>query len=1061
MVRKMAGKITQAKYRRPVVGAVLNRERLFTVLDESRIRPAVWVSGQAGAGKTTLVSSYLEQRSLSHLWYRIDDTDSDIATFFHNLGEGIKQAFLDSPFKFPPLTPEYLPALHTFARKYFRKLFGSFSEPFSLVLDNCHEPSASSLFHELVKIAIEEVPEGGNLILISRWHPPAEYSALLSTKQLRVIEGATLSFTPTETTDMLRVTGSREFPPEIVQKMHEYTHGWAAGLILIQELFEKHQDVLGVGDIAHSSGPIFDYFAGELFRQIEPQVQEFLLQTSFLPEIPVDVAESLTGHDNAGDILAGLYKRNLFTERDGIAGAVYRYHALFQTFLRTQAIKYLSSGQVEDIKQKAADALIQTGRAEEAIPLLQQCCDWRKISSLILSQAPIVVEQGRYETLQGWLVALPDEEVLGKNPDLLFWLGISHLPFDPAQARNQLEQALDLFEQQNNRVGTLTVWPLIVDSYLIEWGDWHGLDKWIDWSEEAISPDQVFPSAQLDANASFAMLTALWARRPNHPRLPVWVDRCEKNLLVQTDPNQQVNNAARMAQYFTTTGDFARGFRILRSVEYLVDVDQVSPLSVVNWYSIRSMYSWLTAEEGGNQTVVDKAIDVADTTGVRVMDFLTLGQGVFGALAEGETERAQKLLNKMEPLLLPSRLLDGSTYHMLSGWHQILLGNLSNAREHMDVALARSQQAGMPFGQLLSFIGRTHAYHESGDIDEATNSLRNAWGIAKAMRSDHLKCACLLIRAYILYGQQLHEEGSEALTTALKLARKKGFVNFPFWRRKVMSALCEEALGRGIEVEFVRDLIRRRKLIPSHPDRATDLWPWPVRIFTLGKFQLTVNGGEVQSGRKPKRKQLELLRALVSLGAEGVPVSKLTDYLWPEVDGDQALKSFDVTLYRLRELLEKEPILSISNRTASLDRQCCWVDIWAFDRWLTVAKAAKENGEKASFRNALKNALDIYSGPFFPADMDQPWSINTREKYRTKYIQAVISLGSTLMAADECDQALAVYENALTLEPLSEELYRRAVEAYKQLGRHQDAQAMVERCERTFESELGDGAFSG
>src|SRR5262245_65916204 len=77
--------IAFAKTTRPVVGSIVNRERLFARLDGAPGRTVSWISGLPGSGKTTLAASYVENRGFRCLWYQVDPDDADVATFFHYL----------------------------------------------------------------------------------------------------------------------------------------------------------------------------------------------------------------------------------------------------------------------------------------------------------------------------------------------------------------------------------------------------------------------------------------------------------------------------------------------------------------------------------------------------------------------------------------------------------------------------------------------------------------------------------------------------------------------------------------------------------------------------------------------------------------------------------------------------------------------------------------------------------------------------------------------------------------------------------------------------------------
>ena len=116
---------TLAKLTRPKLYRVLERERLFHLLDDALQRASVWVSGPPGAGKTALAASYLEARLLNHVWYQLDAGDDELAAF---------------------------------ARSYFRDYFARLSEPTVVVFDDYHELPGNSRLHNVFELAALELP---------------------------------------------------------------------------------------------------------------------------------------------------------------------------------------------------------------------------------------------------------------------------------------------------------------------------------------------------------------------------------------------------------------------------------------------------------------------------------------------------------------------------------------------------------------------------------------------------------------------------------------------------------------------------------------------------------------------------------------------------------------------------------------------------------------------------------------------------------------------------------------------------------------------------------------
>jgi ATP/maltotriose-dependent transcriptional regulator MalT len=130
-------------------------------LDDARdTHPAICVVGPPGAGKTTLVASWVDSRGSKGIWYQVDPGDADVAMFFHYLGQAVQSFTRKGRPPLPRLAPEYLGDVHGFSRRFFRELFARLPDDATLVRDNYHEVAAEEAYHQIVSNAIYEVPEG-------------------------------------------------------------------------------------------------------------------------------------------------------------------------------------------------------------------------------------------------------------------------------------------------------------------------------------------------------------------------------------------------------------------------------------------------------------------------------------------------------------------------------------------------------------------------------------------------------------------------------------------------------------------------------------------------------------------------------------------------------------------------------------------------------------------------------------------------------------------------------------------------------------------------------------
>src|SRR5436190_445281 len=105
---------------------------------------------------------------------------------------------------------------------------------------------------------------------------------------------------------------------------------------------------------------------------------------------------------------------------------------------------------------------------------------------------------------------------------------------------------------------------------------------------------------------------------------------------------------------------------------------------------------------------------------------------------------------------------------------------------------------------------------------------------------------------------------------------------------------------------------------------------WLVEIRVLGGLEVVVEGGASANFGRSRVPPL-LLKTLVALtsGGRAVPAERLIAALWPDSEGDDGRRAFDVTLSRLRRGLgaRGHAVLRMEAGRLSLDRSLCWNDL--------------------------------------------------------------------------------------------------------------------------------------
>lgn len=1029
--------IPLAKLTRPTAEGLIARERLFAVLDQARRKSAVWISAPAGAGKTSFIASYLESRKLSCLWYQVDAGDANLATFFHYLGRAA-QALTPRRKLLPSLTPEYLPSLETFVRRYFRSLFERFKPPYMLVLDNFQEASLDSLLPQVLAYALSEVPPGASILFVSRDDPPPPLArgyanaAVIGWDELKLTQEEALAFT--------RQYGRKDCMA--LRPLIEVAQGWAAGLVLL-----LRAQVEGAATPLMEKQPskaLYDYFAEEIFARIPAGDQNILLKTALLPGITAEAARQITGLDHAPKVLAELHRQRFFTDRHTRSAAVYVYHPLFRGFLLARGREVYSSRQLVLLKRRAAEVLEHSGQIEAAVALLIETEAWDEAAWLVLRQAPGLMEQGRNVVLDDWIGSVPASR-RDEDPWLLYWQGMSRMPFSPPTSRLSLEPAFALFKARGDVTGMYLALGAVLSSYYFEWSDFRPVDRWIQELEELLGCHPDFPSPEVEAQ--FAMGTiALLFRCPQHPLIRKFLQRVLPLLRLCADPRQKCAVASPAILYCLWSGDFAQVGWILAELKAALDMRRLPPLDAISLKVLEACHAYSCAAHGEAFAVIDEAFGIAQVSGVHLLDVHLYVHGAAAALSIGDLDRAAEFLGKIPSVLDPARRSDVALYRLLEFGLALARERLTSpALEATRVIVDDLEETGTPYGTAFARVCLGQFQVELGEHAAARRELAHVKAFAQVMPSPQLLFIALMAEANSHWLTGEDGPALDSLRQALAIGRKQGYVNcHPWWQPKVMSRLFARALEAGIEVKYVREFIRSRDLKPSSP--GVENWPWPIRIYTLGRFSVVIEDTPLGFPGKTQKKPLELLKAVLAQGGRSMDRGALTEWLWPGLEGDAGRNAFDLALHRLRKLLWRNDALAVQEGRLTLDARAVWVDAWAFER---LCGAMERSKARPAAQGALEvtagRLLSLYPGAFLAGE-DAPWAIGARERLRSKFLRTVSVLGRDLEQADAWEKAAALYRRAIELDPLAEEFHRSLMLSYRAQGRIAEALDAYRRC---------------
>ena len=1030
----------------PRLHQALIRPRLVDQLDSLlEAHPVLWIAGPPGAGKTTLVASYLQDYQAPVHWLRVDPSDNDPATLFLYLTRMQPEQAHSLP-AYTPCADGALTdsALTDFARHFFREFYAARSAGSLLVLDNVHclnTPTGTLL----LEIAFEEVPPNLHVIALSRTELPARLARQSLNGSIVTMGWEALRFNQEETRTLVRI----DRPPNgHEQAWLDKLQGWATGAVLLSQSSTTPTDHWPSQEQQEAC---WRYFSDEIFDRLPADDQQALLKLSFLPEFSAADAYLISETPAVIRLIRQMVQDHQFIERRPQSADRYAFHALFREFLQGESRNQLPAQQRTHVLQRAAAMFEARDELASAVQMQREAGAYHDLAGLLKRCADKMLELGREQDWRHWAASLP-APILEDEPWLLYWMGMSQRQDAPQSALQVFERAKNIFDARTDRIASLMTMAAIVDTYYVGMSDLAGMAPWIAAITAQLSE---LDANELDAEAALFIYSRLTiANMLAYPDSPAIASYAKKSAHILAEVNKP--SAAMSA-----------GAILLHCMEWLdadtcqwlatelggqIDDPSISPL-VRGWWCVRAAL-WHVYFDGNLHLALainEKGLQLAAQKNLTRLQFQSMYNKALILLAMCDLDATLPLLNSLKPHISPLRKLDIARFATLEANYCIQLGDIDKGLSIANEAAELTAKAGLP-GNASPRFDRYIAtcFAQSGQFE-----LADAW-YQRALAhkgSQHVHESLQerdLVRALALAQSGHAHEAMPLLQAALSTHRQQGrmafFVRFPLLAANIAAL----ALDKEIEKDHVRSIIKRQGLRAPGPFCTN--WPWPVAVRTLGKISLSLNGDLLAFSGKVQQKPLVLLKALLLAPDSGQTLQQIADYLWPDVADARA--SLNVTIHRLRKLLGNDDAVTVAAGKLSLNRDLVWTDIDALSDLCKRIYQLEPTVAPEELNRLASRLLGLYRGPFSDGN-DESWLLSGRHLWSHRFLEAATHLGQKLEKQQQLPMANTLYLRALEVEPLAETLYRSLMRCAHAGNDPSAAFSAYRRCRETLSVILG------
>ncbi|QJB55315.1 hypothetical protein [Pseudodesulfovibrio sp. zrk46] len=1027
---------------------VVRREALAQcgLLDSSDCR-ALFVTAQAGQGKTVLVSQFEEMSSRYFVWTTCTEADLDPYGFFEKIVWQLDSAIptFNGAEVLAPLQQMLLP--NEFVEMAAERLaveLALSNLQLTLVFDDAHLLQESELCVQLLWQIVAQSPPSVKSTIVSRYSLRPSIEGDLQSGQYLEVDASILAFSREEIAELYNEVLEVPTGTERINNLLKATEGWVAGLMLLHKNSGLER-LVGVDKDAD----LGDFFHDLVCSGMQPEDRAVLFLLSLLTEIPHGLLAKL-GEERIAHHLDDMVSRNLFLRVKMEGGeAVYRFHHLLQESFAARAKEEIAEVRRAEFLKSAGLFFVERGRLDEGVRCLSAAEAWSDVEDVMRRSCIKLFVQNHHFTIIKLLGGVP-ESVKARSAWLTFCYAGALMGQNPGEAQMGLLRSLDMFTKANNEVGELFALCSLLNFQILIDGNFGRKARYV------IRGVELFDKVQGQMSAEEVLFTAQ-ALTLGKVYYQSELDEARRFLGVAQSAQRRMADKVEPwlviseALIWGMMGNLDRSFDILDQLYSEISSPWFGPTLRFSILLVRMNYLEMKGDAANfhavKREIEQECPDLMEQSYLAPFSIIwELDLLVKDGRYEDALELARESLKK-PPLQNPHLKCQVIYYYVLAS---AFLGNVDEVEQNYRDALRIRASSGGPF-----FVHLTHcmvgaALSLVGQNAVAERIFRKCEKWEQRYTPPYHAPLVYSYRAAMYLRQGDAEAAKADVFQVLKRMRQFKNKHFFAWSPDIMAPLLAFAVKEGIEPSYARHLAREQ-LGMNFLDDGTQIPLLQVKI--VGGLELAVGEARIDSSDLTSawRRVLSLLAVAPK---QTLPNEKIQRALWPDEEPEDSRGKYDTMLSRLRSKLASILGKETTGRYfllkgQQLQLQHCVVDC---NQIVSLAREGVALVEKTQDWQA-HHVFVLMAQCIGPMFEDSASALALPPQIADSVARALIVWVGVLERGAKLEYALRVVDRGLSLMPINDTMQRQRYNLLASLNRPGEASLSLKQYRSALEKE--------